>query len=203
MYDLPVSVDLEAFYPEKKEINEVIGIGYRRTFDAWNRMLRPYEGYESIINLNEIENKIFRRCGYKYFKSKVTDVEYREILRKSKIFWFTIPYGQHVTRRIVEAMACKTLCVFRLDDAIHERYLEKLGFINMVHYVGLNTFEDIPKINDILKDVDIDRMIDTAYDVVVKRHTHFSRAKKILRIYDEIKEVQFYNKMRKKGMNKN
>lgn len=73
----------------------------------------------------------------------------------------------------------------------------------MVHYVGLKTFEDISKIDDILSDVDNDRMIEMAYDVVVKRHTHFSRAKKILKIYDEIKTQQFYNKMREKGLKKN
>lgn len=188
MYDFPVSVNLESFYPEKKEISEVVGIGYRRSFDSWRSIVKPYEGYESLIDLTEVENEIFKKCSYKYFDTPIDDLKYRELLRKIKIFWFTIPYGQHVTRRMVEAMACKTLCVFRLDDENHKMYLEKLGFINGVHYVGLKSFEDIQKINEILSGINIDKMIERAYDLVVKNHTHEARAKKVIQIYNEVKQ---------------
>lgn len=189
MIDLPPSVSLDVFQTNKKEIIEPVGIGYRRSFNSWRNVVKYYEGYESIINLNEAETLVFKKVGYRYFNTPVDDLQYREILKRIKCLWFPIPYDQHISRRMLEAMACKTLCVFRLDNEKHEKYLKKLGFINYIHYIGLKSVEDIKNIKDIIEDNNIDEIIENAYNIVKEQHTHRIRAEQILNIYKNMTNV--------------
>jgi len=188
--NLAPSVDLNTYYPEEKKINELTGIGYRRSLESWEKIAQPIPGYKTIMHLMYAEINVFKKCGYNYYDNPINDEKYRQLLRQMKLFWFPIPYSQYITRRMLESLACKCLPIIRFDDKEHEKYLKKLGFNNNEHYIGFNKIEDIPHINEIIKNTNnIDKIIERGYNVVLNRHTHKKRVEQIINIYKKfIKE---------------
>jgi len=189
--DLYPSVDLQTFHPKEKTIKEIAGIGYRRSVGSWKNVTKASTVYESIIDLMEAEINVFKKSGYKFFDTPISDERFRELLPKMSVYWYPVSYNWFMTRRMLEAMACKTLCVFRLDNEQHEQHLKELGFENGIHYVGLKSIEEIPQIKNIIKKLDTDKIIEKAYKVVTTRHTHAIRVKEIVNLYKTIYKEEY------------
>ncbi len=167
----------------EKDSEEIIGIGGR-------------ESVESVFSINELtkmasmelilqEINEFKDLGFPYHDAPVSNSEYRELLVKAKGLWFPIPRRQYITRRMLDAMACKTLAIFKLENAEHEHELREMGFKNREHYLGIRELEE-------LKDIDLSRreeIVENAYQVILEKHTFETRARQIKQLYYQLKNA--------------
>ena len=177
------AINPETFKPKEKTINQLVGIGDRSTLvkDVSTNELMSIASIELIHR----DNETFKKLGFVYFEEPILDLQYRELLPKCESIWFSFPRGQYFSRRMLEAMACKTLFVFQLQGSDHEQVLKENGFENMKHYVGFERFSDLKYIYNSLSDSQKKNIIENAYKVVMERHTYDAKAKFILQIFKD------------------
>jgi len=188
---LPIAVN-STFQPNKKTIQGIVGLAWReRIKDVISIKEITAQGilYESIKAYQEVSQyiEILNDNG------TLTNDRFRELLSKSEAFWCHVPLGQYTTRRMLEAMACKTLVVLKLQNEEHERVLLEMGFEKGVHYVGLKKYSELKELK---KDFDIKKyepIIENAFEVVKTRHTYNNRADYIIELY---KDFSVRNKIR-------
>jgi hypothetical protein len=116
----------------------------------------------------------------------LTNARYNKLLPQCEAVWCHIPLGQYTSRRIIEAMLCKTVVVMKLQNQEHEDILEKMGLFRGVHYVGMDDLSELNQLNASFKYKDWSEMIEKAYDVVSKLHMYSNRADYIIDLYKDI-----------------
>ena len=170
------------YKPEDKIYKGVNGIGFRED---------PIDCLEDIdifeagpITILQQELDVFKALGFNVFDTPITDEQYREYLPKCEALWIPLSIRQYISRRMIEAMGCKTLCVIKLENKRHEKILQKMGFINGTHYLGVKRLEDIKEAYNKLKNKK--EMIEKAYNVVINNHTYQNRIEQIIKKYEEI-----------------
>lgn len=178
---LHFAVDEKTYKPTKKKYNNVIGIGFRRNFDSWIKA-GGLSGAPTIYMLEKEVNK-FKKLDFEYFDTPINDKKYRELLSKAKAVWFPIPLYQFLTRRLLEAMACKTLCIIKLQDEYHRSVLSKFGFENGIHYISIDKLSKIKQAFD--ETTNKEEIIENAYKLVLEKHTYKNRTDQILDIYEK------------------
>lgn len=87
-----------------------------------------------------------------------------------------------LSRRLVEAMASKTLCVVRIHTKLQENFYKEIGLTDEMCFF-IHTPEDVGKITYTEEERKV--MAEKAYDWVIKNHTYDVRAKNVLRIVEE------------------
>ena len=182
------AVDPDLYKPIEKDLKGIIGIGFRRSFDSWVKAGGISMGPTNDIIKREVEQ--FKTFEY-YYDTPITDDEYKDLLSRAEAIWVPVPPYQYITRRMLEAMACKTLSVFKIESDQHRKVLEQMGYIFSEDYVG---FYDIYEIEDFSNDLTFNRInlplseiIASAYEKTMKNHTYTQRAEQILKIYEELK----------------
>ena len=185
------AVDPEVFYPQKKTIKGVCGIGFRKPWAKWKHIVGSLKPFVEVM---ELDTNNFINLGYQYFHTPVTDLQYRDLLRKMEALNPLIAYAEYITRRMLEGMACKTLLVYRLDfimkedgtrdTSIHRNMLEGMGYYAGVHYIEIKDNADIKRAWNSMNKRAKDVMKEKAYEVTLERHTHFNRAKQVLNDYE-------------------
>ena len=179
------------FYPEEKTIKGVNGIGFRRWWDNWRNIVKDFT---PIIDMMEWETNQFIELGYNWFSTPIDDNKYRALLRKMEAINPLIGYTEFVSRRMIEAMACKTLYVYRLDfivnedgtrdDSIHRKMLENMGYYSGIHYIEIKNNYDIEHAWNEMTEEMKEEMREKAYEVTIKNHTHVNRAQQVIKDFE-------------------
>jgi hypothetical protein len=179
---LYIAVDPNMHQPEKKEYKGVSGIGYRE--DLGNMNIPEYSNVADI-ELLCLEEEQFKETGLRYFDTPVTDQKYRETLPKCEALWIPLSIRQYTTRRMLEAMICKTLCIIKIENEEHEKVLEDMGYKNGEHYIGINEIKEIKEMYKFPNNKE--EIIENAYQVTLENHTYKNRLDQIVKIYEELK----------------
>lgn len=182
---LDIAVDVRRFEPKEKSIKGIVCLAGRENLNACvdMRELTAIGGlYQVIRETKEIQ----KYCEYYCDKDGgLTDDSFRELLPKCEAIWIHIPASQFVSRRILEAMACKTVCVMKIESVEHEDTLRCMGFVANKHYIKIENLSDIIEYN---KDWNYDNykdMIENAYKIVHEKHTFFNRAQYLVELYQD------------------
>lgn len=136
------------------------------------------------VKLLEMEYNEFKSLGLNVFETPIMDDQYRDLVPQCEAVYCPISMGQYTSRRIIEAMACKTLVVLKLENKRHEETLKKMGFINGEHYIGVSKLSEIKEKFEGTKNKK--KIIENAYNVVMNRHTYQNRIEQIIKKYEEI-----------------
>lgn len=186
------AVNPETFYPiEIERIKGVHGIGYRRSWKEWDKIVGDMK---PMVDLMYKETEEFKELGFHYYDTPVNDMQYRNIIKQIEAFNPIIGYGEYVSRRMLEAMACKTLIVYRLDFTInedgsrdysvHKDMLEGMGYYADEHYIEVKSMKDIKQKWESITEKEKDVMREKAYEVTINNHTHIHRAKQVLEDFE-------------------
>lgn len=195
------AADTEHFELDIKDIDGIVGIGFRRSFESWVKAGGIADGATSDIIESEVNQfkELVKDCLIsegvaRFYDTPVSDEKYREILSHSKMTWFPVPAYQYVTRRMFDAMCSGCLCIFKIQNKEHEQVLENMGFVRGKHYIGINDLSELDGLSISVKD----RMeiVSRALDVVRERHTYFKRAQQIIATFKECsKKPEKYQKV--------
>jgi hypothetical protein len=185
------AVDPKIFYPEKKKIFGVCGIGFRKSWEKWKKIVGSLAPFVEVM---EWETKQFIDMGFQYFHSPVNDLQYRELIRQMECLNPLIAYAEYITRRMLEGMACKTLLIYRLDfvvredgsrdTSIHRKMLEGMGYYAGEHYIEIVDNNDIKRVWNAMTEEMKEEMREKAYKVTLERHTHINRAKQVIKDFE-------------------
>lgn len=181
------AVDPEVYYPEPKSIKGVSGIGFRKSWKKWKNIVGSLKPFVEVM---ELDTNNFIKLGYQYYHTPITDLQYRNLLRKMEALNPLIAYAEYITRRMLEGMACKTLLVYRLDfivkedgsrdTSLHRNMLEGMGYYAGEHYIEIKNNKDIERAWGAMTEIMKTEMREKAYGVTLNKHTHINRAKQIL-----------------------
>ena len=178
-----VAVDPEINKPlPKRPSRDICGIGYRRSIESWIGAGGIASGPTAFQIRDEIEE--FKAMGFTFFDTPISDSQYRDTLATLNATWFPIAYFQYISRRILEAMASKVLCVIKLQDKRHREILERMGFFNGVHYFGIKKMSELENLEVHIELYPFTEMIENAYNMVLKNHTYKQRAKQVIDLFE-------------------
>lgn len=119
------------------------------------------------------EIKEFMESGLQWIESDkggLEDYIYRAMLPQCESLWICLPFGQFISRRMLEAMYCKAVCFVKIEGKIHENILKEMGFYPNEHYVKIEAISDLVEIQKSWNIKDYEDMIEKAYEVVVNEH---------------------------------
>lgn len=176
------AVDPDLYDIKEKDIKMIIGIGFRRSFNSWLKASGIAEGATNKLIEKEVD--VFKD-SFKFYDTPITDDEYKDLVSRACATWFPIPSNQYITRRMLEAMICRTVCFMKIEDKQHEQVLENMGYKRSIDYVGVDKVEQIRHHGAYIHS-DNEYLAEKAYETTIKNHTYESRAKQILKLYDEM-----------------
>lgn len=183
----PSATETETYKPKPKEYKGISWFGSRNaseeTVDDQDLMGIPQR--QISIWERKWVRQLALECNvpFNIFETPIPTPKYREILPKLECHFFTIPYGQYISRMVFETMACKTLLMTILYSDKCERILEEMGFKNGIHYIGVRSFSDIP---EAYMNANREEIVENAYNVVMERHLWKHRAEFIIQKYEEL-----------------
>ncbi len=180
-----IAVDLDRYKPQEKTIEGIVHLAGREPMDGCLDMKELTALgclYHGIREMEEVQDYV--KCIADE-NGGLTDERFREYLSKVEALWIYIPAGQYVSRRILEAMACKTICVIKLENQEHEATLRNMGFIAGEHYIKINSLKEMKKLNDNWNYNDYKDMIEKAYKVVTEKHSYLNRVDQIVDLYSD------------------
>ena len=188
------------FYPEEKTISGVNGIGFRRGWEKWFKMVGSLK---PLVGLMKKETDFFISLGYGYFPTPVDDLQYREIMKRLECLTPLTANGGYITRRMIEGMACKTLIIMRLDFAlkdgkrdssIHRTMLREMGYYAGEHYIEIDKVKDIKEVWKNISEEEKERIRMNAYKLTLARHTPIQRAKRVIEDFESglWKKAKYY-----------
>jgi hypothetical protein len=185
---MPIAVDPSKFVLTEKTIKGIsCPAGRENMCTLGNR--RELTAIGAIeVSLQEINR--FKELGLNWIDPKgtgMTDVEFRELLPQLEGLWVCIPRGQNISRRILEAMVCKVVCVIKIEDALHEEVLGNMGFIANEHYIKIDRLEEMVELHKNWNYDDYKTMVEKANKLVLENHTYDNRAKEIIELYEELR----------------
>jgi hypothetical protein len=180
MMPLHIAVNPELYKPQEKTIKGLVGIGGRESLEEVIGYMKELTNI-STLELQRQEQIEFIDMGFNWFKSPITDGAYRVLLPKCEMIWIALANRQYVSRRMLDAMACKTLCLIKIENTEHERILYDMGFKANIHYVLFNKINDLRNLD--IHPADIQRITENAYNVVFENHTYEKRFEQIKELY--------------------
>lgn len=137
----------------------------------------PHADPTRIVLQNKI-NKINARVGVNFPKITqcVLGEQYSKLIAQSKILIFCNTIFKYPLNKMFEGMACKTLVM--CDEPFNAK---ELGFVDGVTFVNINKNNFMTKIRYYLKHPkEMQKIVDNAYNLILKKHTHEIRAKQLL-----------------------
>jgi hypothetical protein len=92
---------------------------------------------------------------------------------------------------MLEAMICKVLVIIKVENETHERILNHMGYERGIHYVGVDSLEEILPSFKSLCIKDKETMIEKAHLHTLENHTYEQRAKQLIALYEDyMKEIR-------------
>lgn len=182
---LPIAVDIERYFPQKKIIKGIRGLAGREKL-RYLRNLPEILSQGILKETWDATNEVLQYIPIIKHEQGLTDEEFRKYLPQMEALWCHIPLRQYVSRRILQAMACKTVVIMKIENEEHERVLESMGFKRGVHYIGMDEYSELKLLTKCFRYKDYKTMVEVAYDVIKSKHTYLHRAKKLLEIGENI-----------------
>jgi len=183
---MPIAVDPNKFKLAEKKYKGIYAITGRENLHALKNL-------GELISIGLIECSLNEKIKYKELglnfidgvgeDGGITDEEFRELLPQLEALWVHLPRGQYVSRRMLEAMICNTICVMKIEDEQHEHVLREMGLIAGEHYIKINKLEDMIKLNKKWNINKYENMIKKARELILEKHTYKNRALQILETY--------------------
>lgn len=183
---MDIAFNTKDYKPKKKQYKGITLIAGRESLNnciEMNELTAVAMLYQSM---QEIQKVI--KMGIRYIEDPqggLTDERFREVLPQCEATWIQMPIRQFVSRRILEAMACKVLCIIKIENDEHEDILFRMGFQNGVHYIKIDELEELKELNSNWDYSQIEYMIENAYDVVINNHTYKHRVDFIVQMYQD------------------
>ena len=174
---------------QEKTIKGVTCLAGRETMKGCLQVREPNAQQYLNQSLREIIEYI--DLGLNWIESEkggLTDEEFRELLPQCESLWICLPLRQYMSRRMFEAMYCKTVCIFITESEVHVDILKDLGFYPNEHYIQIKNVSDMVELNKNWNYEDYKEMIDNAHEVVVNNHTFEYRVDFIVNEYKEFKK---------------
>lgn len=185
--NLFVGVDLDMFNPNRKKvIKGKIDIGWAVEYWQFQKSNGPY-AYNTIEQQKIFSKKYADKGVTKRIRPPVGKGQYKELMELSESVIIDGGYFGWNTRRMYEAMACKTVPLIRVYNENQLKFYEEYG---IEHGKNCLLFSQ----NYLLKMDNIEELDLNTYDLKkiakngfkwVQNHTYKNRAKKLLRIYEE------------------
>jgi hypothetical protein len=182
---LSIAVDLKRFKPNvNKTIKGITLLMGREAMSAcvsMNELTAVSTLYESIREIREVIS-----LGINVYDDPdkgLSNERFRELLPQCEAIWCHIPTRQYVSRRILEAMACKTLCVIKIENEEHENVLYDMGFQAGVHYLKIDKISEMKKMHENWNFKNVKYMIENAYKVVTENHSFLNRVDQLVDLY--------------------
>lgn len=181
---LYIAVDPEQYQPEEKVYKGVNGIGYREGIAG----ALPMNELANIADLHLLveEEEEFKQTGLNYFDTPVNDEDYRNYLPKCEALWVPISARQYTSRRMLEAMACKTACVIKIENEKHEEILQNMGYTTEEHYFPVEDICEIDAIELVYSKEDLRMTAEMAHEITLEKNTYKNRAEQIIDLYYEL-----------------
>jgi hypothetical protein len=182
-----ISIDLKMFQPlpyNKRIYEGVLCLAGRETMKNCFAVHEQKANEHLTNSLREIQE--FIQLGLQWIEDPIgglTDTRFRELLPQCESLWICFPLGQYVSRRILEAMACKVVIFVKLENKEHEEVLRQMGLEPNVHYVSIKSVKELVEINKNWNFEKYKPIIENAYEVVTKRHSFLNRVDEIAEMY--------------------
>ena len=184
---MEVATNPKLFELQEKTVKGIIGIGGRETFEQAYK-IDELANIADLMILEEETEMIKQFCDH-FYETPITDEKYRELLPQCETIWIPMSIRQYTSRRMVDAMLCKTICIIKLENKRHEKFLEDMGFRKGIHYIGINSIEDINSdLLSNLKGIKLEDMVNSAYSITLQKHTYKNRFDQIIELYHGIKK---------------
>ena len=123
----------------------------------------------------------FKKLGFRCFDTPISNIEYREILPQCEALFVNIATQQYLSHKIYETMACKTLCIIKLENETHKQILENAGFIAGKHYIAIKALNEIKEVYDQTQNKQ--EIVENAYKKILKDNTYIENAKYITKLF--------------------
>lgn len=179
---LPFGVNRDIYQPKEKIYKGVTGIGFRETLEYIEKVNEITVVPIAHIMYNDY--KKFKKLGFRYFDTPISNERYRELLPQCEAIWISPASQQYLTHKMYEAMACKTLCILTLESQEHEKVLQEAGFEKGIHYIGVNRIDEIEQA--FIETTNKKEIINNAFNKITNEHTYIKIAKLISDLYFEI-----------------
>ena len=128
--------------------------------------------------------------GINYIKNSrggLTDLEFRTALAQCEACWVLQPSSQYISRRMLEAMLCKTVVILKLENKEHEDTFTRMGFNKNEHYINIEKLSDLKDLQKSWNYAHHSDMVKKAYKVVMENHTFINRAELLIELYNDYK----------------
>lgn len=191
-----IAVVPEHFKKRRKRIHKgIVALAGRESMVALATM-KELTGLGALYDIKHQVQKA-RELGIKFigyenetlyddkYGGTLNDEQYRDVLPKCEGIWIHVPLGQFVSRRMVEAMACKVVCAIRIENEDHEWVLREMGLLPNEHYIPITDVSDVAKINKVFKYKEYKTMVNKAYKVVMEKHTYQNKADELIKHYND------------------
>lgn len=184
---LSIAVDPEMYLPQEKKIKGIVGIGARESLEDVMSYMKELTNI-STLELQKQERDKFIEMGFKMFKDPIDDEKYRELLPQCEMLWIPLANRQYATRRMLDCMATKSLCLIKIENEEHEQVLRDMGLHQGEHYVKFEKMEDLLELKNLITSEMIKTMTENAYDLVINEHTYENRFDFIRALYQKFTE---------------
>lgn len=180
--DFDVAVDPEEFNPNRKK--DLDGLNYV-SLDCTSKLHYHRNMEESLMGAIWDDNdkkfiereKIFTSEGCRYNGDKFASFDaYKNYLERSEAFLIFTDPSLLGSRRVMEAAACQTLPIIHVQDEISENYYNNLGFEHRKNCLMFVSSTIFPAPYNSME------LAANAYEMVLKNHTYYHRAKQILEV---------------------
>lgn len=181
------AVNLNYYQPnEKKTIKGIVNLAGRETFTECFEMNELTAVSTLKESLREIKQVI--ELGFPFVEDPsggLSDQRYKELLPQCEALWCHIPTRQYISRRILEASACKTIPVVKIENLEHERVLEQIGFVAGQQYIKINDISELKELSDRWDYKSVKHIARNAYNLVVEKHSYLNRVDFLVDLYKD------------------
>jgi hypothetical protein len=186
--ELPPAVDMSRYPPQEKTIKGISNIAGREVLDFLRKSVELTA--RALIHETLREHATVKALDIPFIgdeEGKMSDEGYRATLPKCEAIWCIQPSGQYISRRMLEAMACKTVVVLKPENEEHEDVLKDMGLYRGTHYIGIDDLSELEDLHKNFKYEDHLDMVELAYLVIKNNHTFKHRAEFLVEMYKDWK----------------
>lgn len=182
-----VAVDPTLYNPNRKK--DLKGLNYIGWYEVafeykvdpmWDEVL----GNSLDIPIYATEQKLCTTHEGGDVKSSPSFEKYRDYLERSEAFLMVTSKWAYISRREMEAAACKTLNVIWIQNDKSEKAHNKIGFYDRKNCIMFREKEDLANGLVSWTPEELKEMTDNAYNLILEKHTYKNRADQILDIFE-------------------
>ena len=189
-----IAVDPEEFNPNReKDLKGLQFVGNWEIANTWaEQETSNYMWKEVMGNIMEIPEYVSKHgLATIHVDGNILTCPsfeiYKDVLERSEAFLITTAKFVYITRRQMEAAACKTLNVIWVQNDRAEKVQNELGFYDRENCIMFRDKKELK--NGAVTWTEDERleMVEKAYNLILERHTYKHRAQLIIDIFERKK----------------